>query len=133
MSLVLTKKQTAKNVAGLIVVIFIFLAMIRGCINFAQYTNWHEQQTYTLSEFEDGTYGIYTQVVSTTPSHNYEMITLLLNGNTVHTFKGNVIIHYTDGTPKAVVDDYNVVYGDDIFVYVPAGTIKFHESVGAGG
>ena len=84
---------------------------------------------YDLSEIGDGVYGAYTQTSSTVPAHNYEMITICCNGN-VHTFKGDVQIKYSDDCkPRAIVHDYNLVNGDDIWVYVPYGSITVNTSV----
>lgn len=99
-----------------------------GCL--IHHGNQHTEHEYALSELSSGVYGVYSVVSSSIPAQNYEMITLCCNGN-ICTFKGNVNIQYTDAVkPYVVWHNYNTVNSDDIWVYVPYGTIEFQKGVG---
>lgn len=97
----------------------------------AHYSFHFETKEYSLSEVEPGTYCIYSVVSSRVPSANYKMVTLCCNGQIV-TFKGSVAIIYSASSPRAIIDDYHIVNGDKIKVFVPVGTIKFQENIGIG-
>lgn len=108
-------------------VVLVVCMILGGLIHYSyQFTEYK----YQLSELDDGVYGIYTVVSSRVPADNYEMITLCCNGN-IYTFKGNISIKYTDSVePYVVWHNYNMVNNDDIWVYVPRGTIEFQKGVG---
>ena len=120
------KGLKALCICVIVVLIAIFAAMVLDTMFALE--NYKESE-YVLSEIGDGVYGIYTVVSSSVPANNYEMVTLCCNG-TIFTFKGDVTISFTDGNPRVIFRDYNIVNSDDIFVYVPEGTIKFQENVG---
>ncbi len=108
-------------------VVLIVCLIIGSLIHYSYQFTEHK---YKLTELDDGVYGIYTVVSSRVPADNYEMITLCCNGN-VYTFKGNISIKYTDAVePYVVWHNYNMVNNDDIWVYVPSGTIEFQKGVG---
>lgn len=100
-----------------------FIGYVVGCITYSRTVE------YNLCELEDGVYGYYNTVSSNTPAHNYETIILCVNGN-ILTFNGDVNICYTTGTPKIVWRQTKIVYGDNITVYVPHGSIDFRGNVG---
>lgn len=121
------EKRNIKPYLVTIAVILVFCLCIGGLISYSYQCTKRE---YKLSELSDGVYGMYTVVSSRVPAQNYEMITLCCNGN-IYTFKGNISIQYTDAIePYMVLHDYNIVNGDDIWVYVPHGTIEFQKGVG---
>lgn len=112
--------------------VFLIIAIIVGCVSctkscydHATYSNTVE---YKLCEIGDGIYGYYNVVTSNIPAENYEMIVLCFNGS-VHTLKGDVNIHYTDGECKIVWNDVNVVHGDTFDVYVPYGSIEMRPNL----
>lgn len=121
------RKRNIKPYLIDIAVILCVCLLLGGLIH---YGNQHTEHEYKLTELDDGVYGIYTVVSSRVPADNYEMITLCCNGN-VYTFKGEISIKYTDTVePYVVWHNYNLVNGDDIWVYVPNGTIEFQKGVG---
>jgi hypothetical protein len=115
---------------------FLIVGFIIGCIFLVRGCYKHtyiDSNTveYTLYEINDGVYGYYNTVSSKAPAHNYESITLCVNGN-IHTFTGSVNIHYTNGDRKLVWTDKNYVNGDIFDVYVPYGSIEVRPNVGLG-
>lgn len=112
-------------IIGIIAVLLLFI----GCM--IHYGNQHTEHKYSLSEMNDGVYAIYYNTHSRVPADNYEVVTLCCEGN-IYTFKGDVFISFTDGEPYAKVKNYNMVNADDIYVYVPHGTVNYAESVNIG-
>lgn len=122
--------KSPRKVLNAIITICV-VSLIIGCFA-ALISNGNKcvEHNYSLSELSEGTYGWYYRVSSQVPAQNYDVITLCCNG-TVATFQGNVHITYTDNKePYAIVKDYNLVNADEVYVYVPSGTIRFQENVG---
>ena len=110
----------------LVILLCVFLF---NCIN--NFFEQHNEYRYSLFELDDGVYGVYTNVVSNVPAHNYEMITICCNGQ-FRTYKGNVVITYTDAEPYVIVQDYyNIVNNEQVYLYVPYGSIQFQNNVNA--
>lgn len=86
------------------------------------------ERKYDLYEMDESIYAIYYTTHSSVPAHNYEVVTVCCNGN-IRTFKGDVYISFTNSNPYVKIYDYNIVYADDIYVYVPQGTVSYRASV----
>lgn len=87
---------------------------------------------YNLSEINSGVYVIHQQVVSDIPANNYEVATFSDDSGNVFTIKGDVNISYSEGTPKAILESRNYVYGNDITFYIPKGTVEYLGASGSG-
>lgn len=124
----MNRKEKTENVI-LITAIAIFASLIGLCIVLAIYGNKYTEHEYQLTEIQDGVYGTYSTVVSSMPAQNYDIITLCCNGN-IRTFKGTVYITYIDGNAYATHKDANIVNADEIYVYVPFGTIVYQGTTG---
>ena len=93
----------------------------------------HNEYRYTLTELDDGIFAVYGNVVSNVPANNYEMITICCNDQ-IRTYKGRVSITYTDKEPYAIVRDYyNIVNNEEVFIYVPYGSVRFQNNVSSAG
>ena len=121
-------KKLDKPTIVIICIIAIFLLFIACMIH---YGNRSTENTFQLSEVNDGVYAIYCNTHSRVPAQNYEVITVCCNGN-ICTFKGSVQISYVDTEPYATVKQYNLVNSDDVHIYVPKGTVSYEESVNIG-
>ena len=86
------------------------------------------ERKYDLYEMDEGVYAIYYTTHSSVPAHNYEVVTVCCNGS-IRTFKGDVYISFINSNPYVKIYDYNIVYADDIYVYVPQGTVSYRASV----
>lgn len=114
-----------------VVVVAIFLITI-GLFGFLIiYGDQCTEYEYRLTEVQDGIYGTYSTVVSSIPAQNYDIITLCCNGN-IRTFKGTVHIFYIDGDAYVKHKDSNIVNADELWVYVPFGTIEYQGTTGIG-
>jgi hypothetical protein len=117
---------------GLAIVSIAFLIFACACGFTSCYKHTYVDSTtveYTLYEIDDGIYGYYNTVSSKAPAHNYEMITLCINGS-IKTFKGTVNINYTEGESKLIWVQKNYIYGDILNVYAPYGSIEIRPNIG---
>lgn len=114
-----------------VVVIVISLLLVGLLTSLIVYGNQHTEHEYTLYEIQDGVYGTYSTVVSSIPAQNYTIITLCCDG-AIRTFKGTVHINYTNGEAYAKHRNSNTVNADELWVYVPFGTIEYHGTIGIG-
>ena len=121
-------KKLDKPTIVIIGIIAIFLLFIICMIH---YWNRGTENTFQLSEVNDGVYAIYYSTHSRVPAQNYEVITVCCNGN-IYTFKGSIQISYVDTEPYATVKQYNLVNSDEVHIYVPKGTVAYEESVNIG-
>ena len=118
-------KTLNKSVIAIIAIFLVLAGMLTYMIvDSSQYTE-HE---YKLSEIQDGVYGSYNTVVSSIPAQNYDIITLCCDGQ-IRTFRGEVHISYINSTPYVVHKSSNLVNADILYVYVPFGTIEYHNTV----
>ena len=111
-----------------VITIGIISAFILSIICMIRYGNQSTENTFQLSEVNDGVYAIYYNTHSRVPAQNYEVITVCCNGN-IYTFKGSVQISYVDTEPYATVKQYNLVNSDEVHIYVPKGTVLYEESI----
>ena len=113
----------------------IIIGIISACVLFIicmiHYGKRSTENTFQLSEVNDGVYAIYYSTHSRVPAQNYEVITVCCDGN-IYTFKGSVQISYVDTEPYATVKQYNLVNSDEVHIYVPKGTVAYEESVNIG-
>ena len=119
------KKKIDKSTVIIIGIISAFILFIACMIH---YGNRSTENTFQLSEVNDGVYAIYYSTHSRVPAQNYEVITVCCDGN-IYTFKGSVQISYVDTEPYATVKQYNLVNSDEVHIYVPKGTVSYEESV----
>ena len=111
-----------------VIIIGIISAFILFIVCMIHDGNRSTENTFQLSEVNDGVYAIYYSTHSRVPAQNYEVITVCCNGN-IYTFKGSVQISYVDTEPYATVKQYNLVNSDEVHIYVPKGTVSYEESV----
>ena len=120
-----------KNDKSTVIIISIISAFLLFIVCMIRYGNRSTENTYQLSEVNNGVYAIYYNTHSRVPAQNYEVITVCCNGN-IYTFKGSVQISYADTEPHATVKQYNLVNSDEVHIYVPKGTVAYEESVNIG-
>ena len=122
------KKKVDKPTVIIVGIISVFILFIVYMIH---YGNRSTENTYQLSEVNNGVYAIYYNTHSRVPAQNYEVIMVCCNGN-IYTFKGSVQISYVDIEPYATVKQYNLVNSDEVHIYIPKGTVAYEESVNIG-
>ena len=118
-------KKPDKPIMFIIGIIAVFLLFV---ICMVHYGNQSTENTFQLSEVNDGVYAIYYSTYSRVPAQNYEVITVCCNDN-IYTFKGSIQISYVDTEPYATVKQYNLVNSDEVHIYVPKGSVAYEECV----
>lgn len=121
-------KKIDKTTVTIMIIWILIFAFVFGSIC---YMNQYTENKYSLYEMDDGVYAIYYTTHSRVPSQNYEVVTVCCGGN-ICTFRGNVSISFTNNEPYVKVKDYNMVNSDEIYVYVPQGTVSYQLSVDVG-
>ena len=114
-----------------IIIFSIILAIVIFCVGLIHYGNQYTESRHSLSEINDGVYAIYYTTHSRVPAQNYEVVTLNCNGS-IHTYRGDISISYTNAEPYVNVRISNMVNADKIYVYVPQGTVTYEKSVNIG-
>ena len=126
--------MNAKRKKGLVTYITLaFISVLVIAITIATITQFgsYTEYEYQLSEIQDGIYGTYSTIVSTVPAQNCDVITLCCDGQ-IRTFRGTVHITYTNHRLYVIYRDVGYHNGDELWVYVPAGTIEFQGTTGVG-
>ena len=124
-------KTVKEDIKYGIIFIGIIVLIVAAIVGMIHYGNQYTEYEYKLYEMNDGVYAIYYNTHSSIPAYNYEVVTVCCNGN-VCTFQGNVNISFTNNEPYVKVRDCNTVNADDIYVYVPQGTVVYQQSVNIG-
>lgn len=115
------KEYAIMAVAGIVLTILGVVLMIAN----VEYNSSHPiVSSYDLQEIEPGIYAYTSTVVSNIPAENYEMCTVLINGQYI-TIKGTVKIEKSDGsTPKIKWENRRIVNGDTVTIYADIKKIK---------
>lgn len=124
-------KSVKEDIKYGIIFIGIIVLIVAAIVGMIHYANQYTEYEYKLCDMGDGVYAIYYTTHSRAPAYNYEVVTVCCNGN-VHTFQGDVNISFTDGEPYIKVKDSNTVNADEMYVYVPQGTVVYQPSVDIG-
>lgn len=117
------KKYKSYIIAVLVVVSVLFI-IVRWSEN---QTEYHESR-YELEEIEKGVYANYYQTHSAVPAQNYEVAEICVDGN-IFTYRGSINISYIDEQPYAIVKKNNLVNDDEVYLYIPKGTLQRLSSV----
>lgn len=110
-----------------IIVLNVICIVILGLAGFLILHNSQpiKEDTFTLSEIADDVYAYKETIVSSIPAYNYTIITVCDENGCEHTIKGSAKIIYQDiKNPYAVIKDYNIVYSDEITLYIPFGIVE---------
>lgn len=109
-----------------IIVIFttLFIGYFVWVIGDSIYRHYNPiEWTATIEELESGIYGYTSTMVSNVPAENYEMLTVLCNGNYMN-IKGHVKIVYDSNAPYIEYKSTNTVNADSVIIHVQKGQIK---------
>lgn len=117
-----------RNIATTMTCITILIGVIVIIGSLINHGNKYTEYQSPLHEMNDGVYAIYYTTHSSVPAYNYEVVTVCCNGS-ICTFKGNVNISFTNDEPYIKVKQYNIVNADEVYVYVPQGTVSYQPSV----
>lgn len=115
------KEYTITAVVGIVLAILGVVLMTAN----VEYNSSHPiVSNYDLQEIEPGIYAYTSTVVSNIPAENYEMCTVLINGQYI-TIKGTAKIMKSDGSvPKIKWENRRIVNGDTATIYADISQIK---------
>lgn len=117
----------------LFMAVTIIVGSIIGIIIAELLWNWvdkTEKYEYEIEEIQSGIYVRYQNTVSRAPAHNYEIITVCVNGQ-LKTYKGSVEFVFTENENKIeVTEKPNMVRNDKVIVYTSKDSVEYLGTVG---
>ena len=121
-------KESKISLGAAIATVTAILLSAIFAIAIANSSTKYEENTYNLSELNDGVYAIYYTVHSSIPADNYEVVTVNCNNN-IYTFKGHVYINYTEDNHYITYQNYNMINADKMYLYVPTGSVEYQSGI----
>ena len=113
-------------------IIPIIVISIVALILFLNWANKTEKYEYEIEEIQSGVYVRYQSTVSCVPAHNYEIITVCINGQLI-TYEGSVEFIFVENENKIkVTEKPNMVHGDKVIVYTSKDNVEYLGTVGIG-
>lgn len=108
---------------NLVIVLILILILIVGFFVWAYNNNtWSETSEFQLEELEPGVYCRYNRCVSPIPAYNFDMLTIVINGQ-IYTVNGTVRIHYSENEHKILWERRKIINSDGLDLYVPKGSV----------
>ena len=113
-------------------IIPIIVISIVALILFLNWANKTEKYECEIEEIQNGIYVRYQSTVSRVPAHNYEIITVCIDGKLV-TYKGSIEFIFTENENKIeVTEKPNLVRNDKVIVYTSKDNVEYLGTVGIG-
>ena len=103
---------------SLLVDLVIILVLVFATVGFSV----SETNEFQLDELEPGVYCRYNRCVSAIPAHNFDMLTIVINGQ-VYSVNGTVRIHYSENEHKILWERRKIINSDGLDLYVPKGSV----------
>lgn len=112
--------------SSLLVGLVIFLALVFAIVLYERITiiqgSWSETSEFQLDELEPGVYCRYNRCVSARPAYNFDMLTIVINGQ-VYSVNGTVRIHYSENEHRILWERRKIINSDSLDLYVPKGSV----------
>lgn len=117
--------------------LFIAAALIAACVigikladSFWDWANETKKYECEIEEIQNGIYVRYQSTVSRAPAHNYEIITVCVDGQLI-TYKGSVEFIFTENENKIeVTEKPNMARNDKVIVYTSKDSVEYLGTVG---
>lgn len=113
----------------------IIIAIIVSVVALILFLNWaNKTKKYEceIEEIQNGIYVRYQSTVSRALAHNYEIITVCIDGK-LTTYKGSVEFIFVENENKIKVTERpNIVHSDKIIVYTSKDSVEYLGIVGIG-
>ena len=111
-------------------IIPIIVISIVALILFLNWANKTEKYECEIEEIQNGIYVRYQSTVSRVPAHNYEIITVCIDGKLV-IYKGSIEFIFTENENKIeVTEKPNLVRNDKVIVYTSKDNVEYLGTVG---
>ena len=115
-------KINSSLLIGLVIfLVLVFAIVLYGRITIAQ-GSWSETSEFQLDELEPGVYCRYNRCVSAIPAYNFDMLTIVINGQ-VYSVNGTVRIHYSENEHRILWERRKIINSDGLDLYVPKGSV----------
>lgn len=98
----------------LVIILFLVFATVGFSVS--------ETNEFQLDELEPGVYCRYNRRVSAIPAHNFDMLTIVINGQ-VYSVNGTVRIHYSENEHRILWERRKIINSDGLDLYVPKGSV----------
>ena len=112
--------------SSLLVGLVIFLVLVFAIVLYGRITitqgSWSETSEFQLDELEPGVYCRYNRCVSAIPAYNFDMLTIVINGQ-VYSVNGTVRIHYSENEHRILWERRKIINSDGLDLYVPKGSV----------
>ena len=114
------------------IIIAIIVVSIVTLILFLNWANKTQKYACEIEEIQNGIYVRYQSTVSRVPAHNYEIITVCIDGKLV-TYEGSIEFIFTENENKIeVTEKPNLVRNDKAIVYTSKDSVEYLGTVGIG-
>ena len=114
-------KRNLKFIIAAIIIATITIG-IKAFWNWADKTEKYECK---IEEIQNGIYVRYQSTVSRAPAHNYEIITVCVNGQLI-TYKGSVEFVFTENENRIkVAEKPNIARCDEVTVYTSKDSVEY--------
>ena len=114
------------------IIIAIIVVNVVALILFLNWANKTKKYECEIEEIQNGIYVRYQSTVSRVPAHNYEIITVCIDGKLV-TYKGSIEFIFTENENKIeVTEKPNLVRNDKVIVYTSKDNVEYLGTVGIG-
>lgn len=121
-------KRSLKFIVAAIIIATITIG-IKAFLNWAGKTEKYECE---IEEIQNGIYARYQSTVSRAPAHNYEIITVCVNGQLI-TYKGSVEFVFTENENRIeVAERPNIARSDEVTVYTSKDSVEYLGAVSIG-
>ena len=114
------------------IIIAIIVVSVIALILFLNWANKTKKYECEIEEIQNGIYVRYQSTVSRVPAHNYEIITVCIDGKLV-IYKGSIEFIFTENENKIeVTEKPNLVRNDKVIVYTSKDNVEYLGTVGIG-
>ena len=114
------------------IIIAIIVVSVVALILFLNWANKTKKYECEIEEIQNGIYVRYQSTVSRAPAHNYEIITVCIDGKLV-IYKGSIEFIFTENENKIeVTEKPNLVRSDKVIVYTSKDNVEYLGTVGIG-
>ena len=110
---------------SLLVYLVTILVLVFATVGFfvwAHNNTWSETNEFQLDELEPGVYCRYNRCVSAKPAYNFDMLTIVINGQ-VYSVNGTVRIHYSENEHRILWERRKIINSDGLDLYVQKGSV----------
>lgn len=115
-------KMNFSLLVDLVIILFLVFATVGFSVWAYNNNTWSETSEIQLDELEPGVYCRYNRCVSAIPAYNFDMLTIVINGQ-VYSVNGTVRTHYSENEHRILWERRKIINSDGLDLYVPKGSV----------